>query len=200
MAAKSLYIYLVVLMVQRPLLLVLVYDMKKSIFLFIALLFFVSCEQSQNSKRKVEDYAGLNSSSLEKIRIGYRRKIIYAKQDADNILNSIGKGTAYHYFTEANLDKESLQDLLIALKENCQFDDREGNFVDFIHIKAKDKHQHVIVFVYEFYLKCDDTRVVISYDITDIIKLVGFKVFKLSDPFPFKVDSTKQLKLRGLKA
>jgi hypothetical protein len=64
------------------------------------------------------------------------------------------------------------------LRDNCDFKNRHGNYVKHVYHNDNDKIDKV-AFVYEYYLKCDSLRFIVTYDLRDSIDLFSFVIEKM---------------------
>ncbi len=100
---------------------------------------------------------------------------IEARSASDNLLERIGKGTAYEYFPEKYFPKAQSDKLLSDLKVNCDFANRRGGFVNDFYQKRIGGEDE-ISFIYEFYLKCDSIRIITTYNIGSKMEVRRFKL------------------------
>lgn len=97
-----------------------------------------------------------------------------AKIKADKLLNDISIGKAYNAFPKKYFPANQVHALMDELKEKCDFASREGVFInDYLQETSDGKR---ITFIYEFYLKCDNIRFIITYKLGDNIELFEFNL------------------------
>lgn len=60
------------------------------------------------------------------------------------------------------------------LREKCDFKNRKGLFINDFTVTQPGRK--TVSFIYEYKLKCDDIRFIISYDLTEDIELLEFKL------------------------
>lgn len=66
------------------------------------------------------------------------------------------------------------------LKNKCDFKNRQGHFLNEYY--AADKSE--VSLIYEYYLKCDSIRFILTYNIKDSIELYGFKMESIKKANP----------------
>lgn len=100
-----------------------------------------------------------------------------AKEKSDMLLDAIGNGTANKLFPTKYFPEDQTVSLMADLKNNCDFKNRKGNFVNDFYQKVAGGYNKIIL-IYEFYLKCDTVRFLISYleKNSNEIELNGFKM------------------------
>lgn len=100
------------------------------------------------------------------------------KNKADSLLEKIALGTALNEFPVDKFPKEQSISFLSDLKNNCDFANRKGHFInDYIENINGQKRVNII---YEFYLKCDSARIIFCYNVNEKIELNGMRIEKLS--------------------
>ena len=92
-------------------------------------------------------------------------KNILAKKNANYIIENLDKDEVFKEFPESNVkDREQLKNLLGGIKENCEWKNRDGKFVDFFTMKDIGGINST-AFIYEYYLKCDSLRFILIYNV-----------------------------------
>jgi hypothetical protein len=115
------------------------------------------------------------------------------KEKVDALLEKIGQGTAANEFQEEYFPRAQTTVMMHQMKEYCDFKDRRGNFINDFYEKTG-KGYDLDNFIYEFYLKCDSIRFIITYKITDTAELMGFKLEKISKDNPMIIKPERRLK------
>jgi hypothetical protein len=101
------------------------------------------------------------------------RKKDVAKENAEQLLNSIAQGSAIKYFPEKYFPRNEMELILTDLKDKCDFRNKKGHFInDFYRKNVNGTNQ--ISFIYEYYLKCDSIRFILTYNLGDPIELFHF--------------------------
>jgi hypothetical protein len=85
--------------------------------------------------------------------------------------------------------------LMSKLKNNCDFKNRKGNFINDFYQKIIGGGNKIIL-IYEFYMKCDTIRFLISYieDNNSKLELNGFKMEPVEKPNNMIIRKERQLK------
>ncbi len=97
-----------------------------------------------------------------------------AKLMSDDLLNSIATGEIDGLFPTDRFPENQTETLMNSLRFECDFINRKGHFVnDFYSSEFESKRAS---FLYEYYLKCDSVRIIITYDLGDQIKLYEFRI------------------------
>jgi len=131
--------------------------MKKFILPLFALLLFTACA---DKLKRLED----------------------THHKADNLLNEIAEGAAAKEFpTKYFPNTKELGFYLAVLKDSCDFKDRKGVFVN-DWLEKKTGGDDRLSFIYEYYMKCDSLRLIITYNMGDSVELSGLHMEKLSTP------------------
>lgn len=88
-----------------------------------------------------------------------------AEQNANYIIENLDKDEVLKEFPETNFkDREQLKNLLGGIKQNCEWNKRDGKFVDFYTMKDIGGINST-AFIYEYYLKCDSLRFILIYNV-----------------------------------
>lgn len=116
-----------------------------------------------------------------------------ARLKSVQLMEQIGEGSALEEFSVKYFPEEQRALLLNDLKYNCDFKNREGNFVnDFTSVE---NGTHMASFIYEYKLKCDTARFIPTYILNKNIELYRFKIEDIGKNNPMITKPHKQLKL-----
>jgi hypothetical protein len=98
-----------------------------------------------------------------------------AKIAADELFDRIAAGTAEEFFAEKYFPKAQTKAILGDLKEKCDFVNRKGKFIkDYYHKKITESDR--ISLIYEYSLKCDSIRFILTYNLSPKLELYEFKM------------------------
>lgn len=111
------------------------------------------------------------------------------KQKADSLLDKIADGTANGEFSVKYFPIEQTEVLMYDLRNQCDFKNRQGHFLNEYYTADKSK----VSLIYEYYLKCDSIRFILTYNCVNSIELYEFKMEPIEKKNPMITDSTKQL-------
>jgi len=122
----------------------------KSFFLFIIGLIIISSCITAKDKDKAYDY------TLQ-------------------LFDSIASGNANKMFPAEYFSRQQTNDLMLQLKNDCDFKNRKGNFLnDYYRLINND---NIISELFEFHLKCADERFIVSYYVKGgNLKLFNFQI------------------------
>jgi hypothetical protein len=100
-----------------------------------------------------------------------------AKEKSDILLDAIGNGTANEMFPVKYFPKHQTASLMSELRNNCDFKNRKGNFINDFYQKVAGSDDEITL-IYEFYLECDTARFLITYldKNNNELELYGFKI------------------------
>jgi cytoplasmic iron level regulating protein YaaA (DUF328/UPF0246 family) len=108
-----------------------------------------------------------------------QKQIEQAKKLSEKLLDDIASGKADDAFPKKYFQPDQTRINLSELKNKCDFANRRGHFInDFYESRNGYFNVH---FIYEYYLKCDSIRIVISYNLNDNIELYSFKMEGLEE-------------------
>jgi hypothetical protein len=146
-------------------------NMKQTLKLtVITLLILVSCDQKEISERHKK-----------------------AKNAADYIINNLDKPEIVHKFPDKHFDKTYIAKNLSYLRENCDWKNRNGKYVDSFSQK-KIGGDDRITFFYEFFLKCDSIRIIFDYIVeNEEPEFVYFGIEQIEKPNKMIINPSKQL-------
>jgi len=85
-----------------------------------------------------------------------------AKANADYIMNNLGASNILKEFPEKYFPKDQTEPFLKGLTSNCDFENKEGKFVDFFNMSINGNTQ--MAYIYEYILDCDSLRFIYYYD------------------------------------
>ena len=89
-------------------------------------------------------------------------------------MNSIATGEIEGLFLAEYFPESQIKAHMNSLRFECDFKNRKGHFVNDFYQSINGNNR--VSFLYEYYLKCDSVRIIVTYDLDDNIKLYGFKI------------------------
>lgn len=107
------------------------------------------------------------------IRCSNQSHIEQAKDMADQLLKKIATGNAIEDFSEKYFPHSQAQVILHDLQYKCDFANRKGRFINDFQTQNETNR---ISFIYEYYLKCDSVRFILTYNLGQNIELYEFKL------------------------
>lgn len=118
-----------------------------------------------------------------------------AQAITDHIMENLTSPDIYEYFPKAYFTKMKLEPIVNGLRKNCDWENRDGKFVDFFsHMDIGGIDQ--TAFIYEYYLDCDSLRFILSVNMEFTPELMGFHLEALEKENPMILYPSKQLKNR----
>lgn len=123
------------------------------------------------------------------------QKQLKAQAIADNIIENLDNQEIHQAFPEKYFPQDELETLLDGIRENCDWKNRDGKFVDFFSQKNIGGIDQT-AFIYEFYLSCDSLRFVLSLNMEKEPELMGFNIEPLEKENTMILFPKKQLKNR----
>lgn len=125
------------------------------------------------------------------------KKINIAQQNADFIIQNLDKSDVINDFPDNNFpDKSQIQNLVEGILQNCDWQNKDGKFVDFFTMKNIGGIDQT-AYIYEYYLKCDSLRFILTYDMDkEKPELLRFDIQPLEEPNEMILFLEKQLKNR----
>ena len=111
------------------------------------------------------------------------------KQKAEILFEKISNGNARNEFSPKYFPIDQTDAIMFDLKNKCDFKNRKGHFVNEYYSKNK---SHISL-IYEYYLKCDSIRFILTYKIADSIYLNEFKMEPIEKDNPMITDQSKRL-------
>ncbi|MCC6724631.1 MAG: hypothetical protein IT258_08980 [Saprospiraceae bacterium] len=124
------------------------------------------------------------------------QKLSKAQALADKIIAELGEFSSNDYFTHKYFDGDKvLGPTLWGIRRKCDWANRDGVFVDYFE-KQDSAGVGEIAFIYEYYLKCDSLRFVLTVNTADEPVLSDFYVEPLEYHNGLIKDWKKQLKNR----
>lgn len=123
---------------------------------------------------------------------GNNNQVNQAKIKADKLLNDISLGEANSAFPKKYFPTNQVHALMDELKGKCDFANREGTFInDYLQETSEGKR---ITFIYEYYLKCDNIRFIITYKLGKEIELFEFNLEPIEKDNPMITKPERRLK------
>ena len=119
-------------------------------------------------------------------------QISQAKIKADKLLNDISLGKAYNAFPEKYFPTNQTKALMDELKDKCDFVNRKGIFIN--EYLQESSNGNSISFIYEYYLKCDNIRFIITYKLGKEIELFKFNLEPIEKDNPMITKPERRLK------
>ena len=86
-----------------------------------------------------------------------------AQENSKFIIDNLDNEKVYNEFPEKYFQKDLLKNTLVKMKQNCDWKNRNGKFVDFYSMKNIGGIDQT-AFIYEYYLKCDSLRFILIYN------------------------------------
>ncbi len=119
-------------------------------------------------------------------------QIKQSKIMADKLLNDISIGKASSSFPEKYFPTRQTESLMKELKNKCDFANRKGIFInDYTEVSNGIKR---VSFIYEYYLKCDSIRFILTYNLGEGIELYEFKLEPIEKDNPMITKPERRLK------
>lgn len=104
-----------------------------------------------------------------------------AKEKADQLWIQIANGTAEKEFPEHYFPAAQTQVILARLKNQCSIGNTKGKLTGRRYFRDFKKPRETASFAYEFPLKCDTIRIILSYNLKEPIELYEFRVDQVED-------------------
>ena len=115
-----------------------------------------------------------------------------AQEKSDYIMNNLTSSEVSSEFSEKHFPKDQTIKLLNDIKANCDWDNKEGKFVDFFTMNNAGKNS--TAYIYEYFLKCDSLRFVLIYDMEqEEPELFKLHIEPIEKPSQMIIDPGKQL-------
>lgn len=116
-----------------------------------------------------------------------------AMANSSFIMDNFNKESIASEFSEKHFPKEQTVQLLSDIRQNCDWENRKGKFVDFTTMLNDGKNN--VAYIYEYLLSCDSLRFILIYDIDqEEPELFNFKIEPIEKKSQFIVHPEKQLK------
>lgn len=116
-----------------------------------------------------------------------------AMANSNFIMDNFNKESIALEFSEKYFPKEQTVKLLSDIRQNCNWENRKGKFVDFTTMLNDGKNN--VAYVYEYLLSCDSLRFILIYDIDqEEPELFNLKIEPIEKKSQFIVYPEKQLK------
>lgn len=105
-----------------------------------------------------------------------------AQQSAEELWAQIANGSAAGAFPQSHFPATDRDRILIHLKEDCQLQPKDGKLAGRRYFKDRKNKIETASLAYEFPLRCDTVRFVLSYDLTkEPIELFQFRIDQIED-------------------
>ena len=129
---------------------------------------------------------------------GKIEKMDKAKADSEFIMNNLNKPAILDKFPEKYFPKAQTQAFIDTLTNRCDFDTKNGKFVDFFTMSINGTNK--TAYIYEYFLNCDSLRFIYIYDFdTKEPELQNLKIEGLEVGNKMIIDLSKQLLNSGTK-
>jgi hypothetical protein len=116
-----------------------------------------------------------------------------AQEKSRELLDKIAEGSAVEQFPEKYFPRDQIVTLMDQLQNNCDFKDRKGNFINDYYEKNLGGVDRVS-FIYEYYLKCDSIRFILTYSLGSQLELIGFRLESIKKDNNMIVKPERRLK------
>jgi hypothetical protein len=100
-------------------------------------------------------------------------RVNIAHKMSDSLLDSIATGNAMNEFPEKYFNKYQTQVVLERLKDYYDFANRKGQFINDFYIRQNGVNR--VAFIYEYHLKHDSFRFILTYNLAPEVELYEFK-------------------------
>lgn len=129
--------------------------------------------------------------------IGWRKmqKFNLLQEQANYIMENLDNPNIGEKFPAKYFPKEQLDPIISGIRQNCDWKNKDGKFVDFFTSKNIGGVDQT-AFIYEYYLKCDSLRFILSFNVEDEPELMGFNVEPIETENKMILFPEKQLKNR----
>ena len=115
-----------------------------------------------------------------------------AQTESDYIMENLTSSEISNKFPEKYFPKGQTEQLFEDIKTNCDWENREGKFVDFFTMNNNGKNS--TAYIYEYFLKCDSLRFVLIYDMDqEEPELFKLNIEPIEQPSEMIIDPSKQL-------
>ena len=113
---------------------------------------------------------------------GYKtiQKANKAQELADSVIKNLDSDAVYSKFSKKYFQKEQIQPIIREIKQNCDWGNRDGKFVDFFSRKNVGGIDQT-AYIYEYYMKCDSLRFILSINMENEPELMGFHIEPLEN-------------------
>ena len=116
-----------------------------------------------------------------------------AKAKGDFLLEAIAEGKAVELFPKDLFPIEQTRAVMHDLQHKCDFKNRKGVFVNDNYQKIIGSTD-IVSLIYEFYLKCDTFRIIVSYQLNDELKMQEFRLEDIEKSNSMIIHKDRQLK------
>ncbi len=110
----------------------------------------------------------------------------------DEIMENLDSESVYELFPEKYFPKSDLYPIIGGIAQNCDWQNRDGKFVDFFNHK-KIGGVDEVSFIYEYYLSCDSLRFIVTVARLEEPEVMGFHLEPLENENPMVLFPEKQL-------
>jgi len=88
-------------------------------------------------------------------------------------LDSLG---VQDYFPEKHFPRDVMVQMLAEMRERCDYRNRKGGFVNDFYARNIGMNPDRVSFIYEYFLRCDSIRIILTYEIEQKPELVRFTI------------------------
>ncbi|WP_163410544.1 hypothetical protein [Flavobacterium ajazii] len=129
--------------------------------------------------------------------IGWRKmqKLDLAQEKANYIMDNLDRPNIGKKFPIKYFPREKLDPVLKMIRQNCDWKNKDGKFVDFFTTKNINGTDQT-AFIYEYYMRCDSLRFILSFNVEDDPELMGLNFEPLEKENSMIIFPEKQLKYR----
>lgn len=127
--------------------------------------------------------------------IGWQKmkKFNLLQEKANYIIENLDNPSISKEFPEKYFPNEQLEPILGGIRQNCDWKNKDGKFVDFFTSKNIGGIDQT-AFIYEYYLKCDSLRFILSFNVENEPELMGFRLEPIEAENTMILFPEKQLK------
>lgn len=115
-----------------------------------------------------------------------------AFEESEKAIDNLDKDDAYRFFSKKYFSKEQVESVSQQLR-NCDYQNRKGKFVDYAYERVLGSKSDKVSFIYEYFLRCDSLRFIMTYELKEDPELVWFGVEAIENRNPMITDTTKSL-------
>ena len=114
---------------------------------------------------------------------------------SDYIVKNLDQTNITEKFPTKYFPKEQIEPILAGIRQNCDWKNKDGKFVDFFTSKNIGGIDQT-AFIYEYYMKCDSVRFILSFSVEDEPELMGLNFEPIEKENKMILFPEKQLKNR----
>jgi hypothetical protein len=103
-----------------------------------------------------------------------------ASHHANSVVDNLVSDDAIRYFDGTYFNRAQIAEMIGGVRKACDYQNRVGGFVQYnyhVHNGVK-----IVDFAYEFRMKCDTVRLILTYELGNDPNLIGFKVEPIETP------------------